>query len=337
MTKEVLMRALFSHEPGGPETLQLAEVLEPAPGAGELLVRVRSCAINFPDVLIIEDKYQLKPARPFAPGGEIAGEVLAVGEGVSGWFPGDRLIAAVGFGGLAERVVVPADRGIPLPPERSFEEGSALLMAYATAIHALVDRGKLRTGQTLLVLGAAGGVGIAAVEIGKALGARVIAAVSSDEKARAAQEAGADAAVIYPSGPFDRDGQKALAQLFKEAVGPRGAEVIVDPVGGDYSEAALRSIAWEGRFLVVGFPAGIAKLPLNLTLLKSCDVCGVFWGGFFARDPKRNAEHVEQLFRWWDEGKIAPKISATYPLERAADAIAVLRDRKAVGKLVVTL
>ena len=331
------MRALMSEEPGGPGTLQLRDVPEPKPGAGELLVRVRACAINFPDVLIIEDKYQLKPQRPFAPGGEIAGEVIASGGGVSGWSEGDRMIAALGFGGLAEQVAVPADRAIALPAERSFEEGSALLMTYATAIHALVDRGKLRAGQTLLVLGAAGGVGLAAVEIGKALGARVIAAVSSEKKADAAREAGADAAVVYPSGPFDRDGQKALAGLFKEAVGPEGADVILDPVGGDYSEAALRSIAWEGRFLVVGFPAGIARLPLNLTLLKSCDVCGVFWGGFFARDPKRNAEHVAQLFRWWDEDRIAPRISATYPLERAGDAIAALRDRKAVGKLVVTL
>jgi NADPH:quinone reductase-like Zn-dependent oxidoreductase len=331
------MKALLSLEPGGPETLSLDEVPAPTPGPGELHVRVRACAINFPDVLIIEDKYQLKPQRPFAPGGEIAGEVIEAGEGVSDWSAGDRLIAALGFGGLAEQVVVPADRAIRLPAERSFEEGSALLMTYATAIHALVDRGRLRAGQTLLVLGAAGGVGIAAVEIGKALGARVIAAVSSEEKANAAQEAGADAAVVYPLGPFDRDGQKALAGLFKEAVGPSGAHVILDPVGGDYSEAALRSIAWEGRFLVVGFPAGIPKLPLNLTLLKSCDVCGVFWGGFFARDPKRNAEHVGQLFRWWDEGKIAPKISATYPLERASEAIAALRDRKAVGKLVVML
>jgi NADPH:quinone reductase-like Zn-dependent oxidoreductase len=317
--------------------LRLEDVPEPVPGTGELLVRVRACAINFPDVLIIEDKYQLKPVRPFAPGGEIAGEVVEVGEAVSGWAPGDRLIAALGFGGLAERVVIPADRAIALPAERSFEEGSALLMTYATAIHALVDRGKLQAGQTLLVLGAAGGVGIASVEIGKALGARVIAAVSSEKKAAAAKEAGADVAVVYPAGPFERDGQRALASLFKDAVGQAGAHVILDPVGGDYSEAALRSIAFEGRFLVVGFPAGIAKLPLNLTLLKSCDVCGVFWGGFLARNPRRNAEHVEQLFRWWSEGRISPKISATYPMERAPEAIAQLRDRRAVGKLVVTL
>ncbi|HXC75298.1 MAG TPA: NADPH:quinone oxidoreductase family protein, partial [Sphingomicrobium sp.] len=242
------MRALLSHSPGGPETLRLDELPDPAPGPGELLVRVRACAINYPDVLIIEDKYQLKPPRPFAPGSEIAGEVEAVGEGVGGWSAGDRLIAAVGFGGLVEKILIPAKTAIPLPPDRSFEEGSALLLTYATAIHALVDRGRLQAGQTLLVLGAAGGVGIAAVEIGKALGARVIAAVSSDEKAHAARDAGADDAVIYPTGELE---PRALSQLFKDAVGPAGADVILDPVGGAYAEAALRSIGWEGRFLVV--------------------------------------------------------------------------------------
>jgi NADPH:quinone reductase-like Zn-dependent oxidoreductase len=328
------VKALLSHASGGPETLRLEEVAEPQPGSGELLVRVRACSINYPDVLIIEDKYQLKPSRPFAPGSEIAGEVERLGEGVEGWSIGDRVIAATGFGGLAEKVVIPAARAITLPDERTFEEGSALLLTYATAIHVLLDRGKLEPGQTLLVLGAAGGVGMAAVEIGKATGARVIAAVSSEHKAAAAREAGADDAVVYGMGA---PGPKALSQLFKDVVGPAGADVIFDPVGGAYSEAALRSIAWEGRFLVVGFPAGIAKLPLNLTLLKSCDVCGVFWGGFVARDPKRNAQHIDQLFRWWAEGRIAPKISATYPLGRAGEAIAALRDRQAIGKLVVTL
>jgi len=328
------MRALLSEAPGGPETLALRDVPDPVPGAGELLVRVHACAMNFPDVLIIEDKYQLKPPRPFAPGGEFAGEVIGVGDGADGWSEGDRIIAATGFGGLAEQVVIPAKSAIRLPAERSFEEGSALLLTYATVIHALIDRGKLQAGQTLLVLGAAGGIGIASIEIGKALGARVIAAVSSDAKAQAAREAGADTTVIYPT---DTSDAKALSQIFKDAVGPAGADVILDPVGGAYSEAALRSIAWEGRFLVVGFPAGIARLPLNLTLLKSCDVCGVFWGAFAARDPKANAAHVEQLFRWWSEGKIAPKISATYPLERAGEAITALSERKAVGKLVVTL
>ncbi len=331
------MKALLSLSPGGPETLRVEDVPEPQPSETQLLVKVRACAINFPDVLIIEDKYQLKPQRPFAPGGEIAGEVIAVGGRVSGWSIGDRLIAALGFGGLSEQIVVEAERAIPLPAERSFAEGSALLMTYATAIHALVDRGRLRAGQTLLVLGAGGGIGIASVEIGKALGAHVIAAVSSHEKAEAASKAGADSTLIYPPGPFDADGQKALAGLFKDRVGLAGADVILDPVGGAYSEGALRAIAWEGRFLVVGFPAGIAKLPLNLTLLKSCDVCGVFWGGFFMRDPKRNAAHVEQLFRWWNEGRIKPTISASFPLERAGEAIAALKERRAIGKLVVTL
>ena len=331
------MRALLSHEPGGPETLRLDELPDPQPGSGEILVRVRAAAINFPDVLIIEDKYQLKPPRPFAPGGEIAGEIEAIGEGVQGWTVGDRVIAVTGFGGLAEKVVVPARAAYRLPEERSFEEGAALLLTYATSIHALLDRGKLQAGQTLLVLGAAGGVGLAAVELGKAYEARVIAAVSSEEKAQAARDAGADEAVVYPQGPFDKDGQKTLAQRFKEAVGPAGADVIYDPVGGDYTEAALRSIAWEGRFLVVGFPAGIAKLPLNLTLLKSCDVCGVFWGAFAARDPKANAAHVETLFKLWRQGMISPKVSATYPLERAGEAIRAIAERRVIGKLAVTI
>jgi len=331
------MRALLSREPGGPDTLRLEEVDDPKPASGELLVRVRASAINYPDVLIIEDKYQLKPPRPFAPGGEIAGEIEAVGEGIEGWSPGDRVIAVTGFGGLAEKVLIPAKSAFRLPEERSFEEGAALLLTYATSIHALLDRGKLQAGQTLLVLGAAGGVGLAAVELAKAYEARVIAAVSSEEKAQAARDAGAEEAIVYPQGPFDRDGQKVLAQLFKGAVGPAGADVIFDPVGGDYTEAALRSIAWEGRFLVVGFPAGIARLPLNLTLLKSCDVCGVFWGAFAARDPKANAAHVDTLFKLWRQGMISPKISETFPLDRASDAIRAIGERRAVGKLVVTL
>jgi len=331
------MKALLSHEAGGPETLRLTDLAEPSPGPGELLVRVRAAAVNYPDVLIIEDKYQFKPPRPFAPGGEIAGEVEAVGEEVVGWKPGDRLIAVPGWGGMAEKIVIPSKIAIPLPAERSFTDGAALLLTYATSIHALYDRGQLQAGQSLLVLGAAGGVGLAAVELGKAKGARVIAAVSSDEKAAAARGAGADEAIVYPRGPFDKDGQKALAKLFKDAVGPDGADVIYDPVGGDYAEAALRAIAWEGRYLVVGFPAGIPKLPLNLTLLKSCDVCGVFWGAFAARDPKANAGHVVELFRLWDEGKIRPHVSATYPLERGGQAIAAMAARQVIGKLVVAI
>jgi NADPH:quinone reductase-like Zn-dependent oxidoreductase len=331
------MKALLSIAPGPPETLRLNDVDEPKAGPGELLVQVHACAINYPDVLIIEDKYQFRPPRPFAPGGEIAGEVIAVGEEVAGWQVGERLIAVTGHGGLAEMVTVPAKAAYRLPADRSYEDGAALLLTYATSIHALYDRGKLAAGQSLLVLGAAGGVGLAAVELGKAKGARVIAAVSSEEKAEAARDAGADEAIVYPRGPFDKDGQKALSELFKAAVGPNGADVIYDPVGGDYTEPALRSIAWEGRYLVVGFPAGIPKLPLNLTLLKSCDVCGVFWGAFAARDPEANAAHVAELFRLWEAGKINPRVSKTYQLEQAGEAIAAMAARQAIGKLVVTL
>ena len=331
------MKALLSHAPGGPETLTVDELPDPVAGPGQLLVRVRAAAINYPDVLIIEDKYQFKPPRPFAPGGEIAGEVETVGEGVTGWAIGDRLIAVPGWGGLAEMVVIPAKIAFRLPENRSFVDGAALLLTYATSIHALYDRGHLHAGDTLLVLGAAGGVGLAAIELGKARGARVIAAVSSAEKAAAASAAGADATLIYPRGPFDKDGSKALAEQFKAAVGPGGADVIFDPVGGDYAEPALRSIAWEGRYLVVGFPAGIPRLPLNLTLLKSCDVCGVFWGAFAARDPAANAAHVATLFRLWDEGRIAPVVSKTYSLDRGGEAIAALAGRASIGKLVVEM
>jgi NADPH:quinone reductase-like Zn-dependent oxidoreductase len=331
------VKALLSHAPGGPETLKLTDLPDPAPGPGQLLVQVKACAINYPDVLIIEDRYQFKPPRPFAPGGEVAGVVEAVGEGVSGWSPGDRLIAMIGHGGLAEKVVVPAALAVPLPEGRSFEEGSALILTYATTIHALLDRGQMKAGETLLVLGAAGGVGLAAIELGKAYGARVIAAVSSEEKAEAARSAGADATMVYPRGPFDKEQSKALAAQFKAAVGGEGANLIYDPVGGDYCEPALRAIAWEGRYLVIGFPAGIPKLPLNLTLLKSCDVRGVFWGAFAARDPKANAAHLQTLFRLWDEGKIAPRVTRTWTLAQGGEAIAHMAARQAVGKLVVTM
>jgi NADPH:quinone reductase-like Zn-dependent oxidoreductase len=331
------VKALLSTAPGGPDTLVFSELADPVAGPGELLVRVRAAAINYPDVLIIEDKYQMRPPRPFAPGGEIGGEVEAVGDGVEGWRVGDRLIAVPGYGGLVEKIVIPAKTAIPLPSTIGFVDGAALLLTYATSIHALYDRGKLEAGETLLVLGAAGGVGLAAIELGKARGARVIAAVSSEDKAQAARDAGADATIVYPRGPFDKDGQKALAEQFKAAVGPGGADVIYDPVGGDYAEPALRAIAWEGRYLVVGFPAGIPKLPLNLTLLKSCDVRGVFWGAFAARDPKANAAHVEELFRLWRMGQIAPRVSATYPLARGGEAIAALAARSVIGKVVVTI
>jgi NADPH2:quinone reductase len=331
------MKALLSKTPGGPDTLSLEELPDPVAGPGQVLVAVRACAINYPDVLIIEDKYQFKPARPFAPGGEIAGVVEAVGEGVTRFRPGDRVLGVTGHGGLAEKIAVDAERLYPLPEGRGFEEGAGLLLTYATTIHALLDRGRLEAGQTLLVLGAAGGVGLAAVELGKAFGATVVAAVSSDEKAEAARAAGADRTLVYPRAPFDKEQSKALSEAFKAAVGPQGADMVYDPVGGDYAEPALRAIGWEGRYLVVGFPAGIPKLPLNLTLLKSCDVCGVFWGAFAARDPAANQAHVEHLFRLWEAGRIAPRVTETFALQDGGKAIAKMAARQAIGKLVVTV
>lgn len=331
------MKALRTHAVGGPETLTLDDVAEPTAGPGQVVVAVKACAINFPDTLMIRNMYQFKPQRPYAPGGEFSGIVESVGEGVTQWQVGDRVIGMCGNGGLAEKVALDAGRMFPLPEGVSFETGASLLMTYGTTIHGLKDRGHIKAGDTMLVLGAAGGVGISAIELGKAYGARVVAAVSSEEKAAAAREAGADDVVIYGRPPFDKDQSKALADAFKAACGPNGANIVYDIVGGDYSEPAVRAIAWEGRFLVVGFPAGIAKLPLNLTLLKSCDVCGVFWGAFTAREPEKNAAHVAELFDLLKAGKINPRVSARFPLARGGEAIAMLADRKAVGKVVVTM
>lgn len=331
------MRALRSHESGGPETLKLDEVDAPAPAADEVVVAVKACAINYPDTLIIRDLYQFKPERPFAPGGEIAGEIVALGDGVTNFTVGDRVIAMLGNGGLAEQVAVSAQRLFSIPEGVDYPTAASLLMTYGTTIHGLKDRGDIAAGETVLVLGAAGGVGLSAIEIAKAYGARVVAAVSTEEKAQVARDAGADEVVIYPRAPFDKHTSKQLAQDFKAAVGPNGADIVYDIVGGDYSEPALRSIAWEGRFLVIGFPAGIAKMPLNLTLLKSCDIRGVFWGAFTMREPETNAANIAQLFDWLKEGKIKPLVSETFPLERGGEAIAKLEDRKAIGKLVVTM
>jgi NADPH:quinone reductase-like Zn-dependent oxidoreductase len=331
------MKALLSYETGGPETLRIGEIDKPEAGPGQVLIAIKACAVNYPDVLMIIDQYQFKPERPFAPGGEISGVVEAVGEGVSDFAVGDRVLAMCGNSGMAEYAAVPSTSAFKLPDDVSFEDGSAMILTYGTTIHALQDRGDMAAGETLLVLGAAGGVGLAAVEIGKAMGARVVGAVSSEEKAEAVRQAGADDTLIYDRGPFDKDASKALSAAFKDKVGPDGANVIYDAVGGDYSEPALRSIAWEGRFLVIGFPAGIPKLPLNLTLLKSCDVRGVFWGAFAARDPQHNRANVAQLFDWWREGKIAPKVTEVFAFENGGDAIAKMGARKAIGKLVVKI
>jgi len=326
------MKALLSTRPSGPDGLTLSTVANPVPGPGELCVRVLACAINYPDVLLLEDRYQVKPPRPFAPGTEIAAVVETVGPEVTGWEPGQRLIAMIGYGGLAEKAVLRADHAFHLPAGLDPAEGSALLMTYATAIHGLVDRGAVQSGERLLVLGGAGGVGLAAIEVGKALGATVIAAVSDAAKAEAARQARADDVVIYPADPTDT---RALMAVFKEAGGERGFDVVLDPVGGAYSEPALRALAWGGRFLTVGFPAGIPSIPLNYILFKSCDVRGVFWGEFAKREPERNRAHVERLLGWWSEGRIRPRIARRWPLGEGADAIRWLASRQAIGKAVV--
>lgn len=331
------MKAVLSRAVGGPNTLELAEVADPTPKKGEALIRVAACGVNFPDSLIIEDRYQFKPERPFAPGSEISGTIEALGEGVTQLKIGQRVLASSGWGGFAEKIAVDQRRCMPIPDAMPFDEASAFLMTYGTSYYALKDRASLKPGETLLVLGAAGGVGSAAVEIGKAMGARVIAAASNQEKVDAAKGWGADEGVVYPSGPFDRDGQKKLAEIFKSVCGEKGADVIYDPVGGDFSEAALRAIAWEGRFLVIGFPQGIAKLPLNLTLLKSCQVVGVFWGAFATRDPKANAQNTRELLALHEQGAIRPRISRRFPLAEAGAAIAWVADRHALGKVVVTV
>lgn len=331
------MKALRTHAIGGPDTLTLDEVDAPVPAKGEVVVRVKACAINFPDTLIIRDMYQFKPERPFAPGGELSGVIETVGEGVTDWKVGDRVIASTGNGGLAELVAVDQGRLYHLPEGASFEAGASLLMTYGTTIYALKDRGHVKAGETMLVLGAAGGVGVSAIELGKAYGMKVVAGVSSEDKAQFVRDAGADEVVVYGRGPFDKAASKELADKFKTACAPGGANVVYDIVGGDYAEPALRSIAWEGRYLVIGFTAGIPKMPLNLTLLKSCDIRGVFWGAFVARDPKKNAQYIAELFDLMAAGKITPRISATFPLEQGAEAIAMLENRQALGKVVVTM
>jgi NADPH:quinone reductase len=331
------MKALLSKAVGGPETLVLEDLPSPTAKPGFAVVEVKACGVNYPDVLIIEDKYQFKPPRPFAPGAEISGVVTSVGEGVTGVKPGDRVLANITAGGMVEELALEASRLLKIPDAMPFDEAATFIMTYGTSYYALKDRAFLKAGQTLLVLGAAGGVGLAAVELGRAMGAHVVAAASSPEKVELAKARGADEGVVYPLGPFDKDGQRALSNMFKDALGAHGADVVYDGVGGDYAEAAIRSMAWEGRFLVVGFPAGIPRIPLNLALLKSCDIVGVFWGAAVARDPRAHQQNVKELFELYAAGKIRPHVSEHYPLARAGEAISRLASRQALGKVVVTM
>lgn len=321
------MRAIRCHELVGPAGLRLDDIAEPELGAGQVLVDVRAAGVNFPDVLITEGKYQFKPPVPFVPGGEIAGVVRAVGDGVVDHAPGDRVAATMLFGAFAERVVCGAGSVFPLPDAVGFEVGAAVLVAYGTTMHALVDRARLAPGETLLVLGAAGGVGLAAVQLGKCMGARVIAAASSEDKLALCREHGADATIDYAK----EDLRTRLKQL-----APAGIDVVYDPVGGDHTEAAIRSLAWQGRHLVVGFTAGtIPKIATNLVLLKGCEIVGVFWGAFTQRDPTRNREHIARLLQWIADGRVRPHLDRTLPLAQAGAALERLAQREAKGKLVL--
>jgi len=322
------MRAVLCKAYGPPESLVVEDVESPTPGPGEVVISVKASGVNFPDVLIIQNKYQVKPPLPFSPGSEVAGVIKTVGDNVTHVKAGDEVFAFTIYGGFAEEVKTDAKRLLPIPAGMNFATAAAFGLTYATSDHALRDRGELKAGETLLVLGAAGGVGLAAVQIGKALGATVIACASSDDKLAVCREHGADATINYAT--------EDLRERIKAITGGKGADVIYDPVGGPYTEPALRSIAWRGRLLVVGFAAGdIPKIPLNLTLLKGCAIVGVFWGEFTRREPERFAEEMRQLGRWYGEGRIRPHISATYPLDRAADALNDMAQRKVVGKVVL--
>jgi len=323
------MRAVLCKRYGPPSQLVVEDVPSPKPGEGQVLVAVHAAGVNFPDTLIIQGKYQFKPELPFSPGGEVAGIVREVGPGVTGIAPGDRVIAATTWGGYAEEVVAEAKRIIPMPDGMDFDTAATFVLTYGTSHHALKDRASLQPGETLLVLGAAGGVGLAAVELGKAMGARVIAAASSDDKLATCREHGADETINYAS--------EDLRERIKALTDGRGVDVVYDPVGGDLSEPALRGMAWNGRFLVVGFAAGtIPSIPLNLALLKGCAIVGVFWGAFTRNEPRRNEANLQELLAWLRAGKVRPHISARYPLERAADALREVMERRVKGKVVLT-
>lgn len=330
------MRAIVSETPGGPDSLTLREIPEPEAGIGQVVISVDSCSINFPDVLIIQDLYQIKPPRPFVPGAEVSGIVTRIGTGVSRFQIGDRVCGRAIWGGLAQKLAIDERRCYALPADMSFEIGAGFLFTYGTAYYALKNRAALAPGETVLILGAAGGVGAASIELAKAMDARVVAATSSPEKAAMARDLGADETLCYPP-TLDRAAAREFTAALKERCGPRGADVIVDPVGGDYAEAAIRAIGPGGRHLVVGFTAGIPALPLNLTLLKSCQVMGVNWATFVRENPEGDAANTEELFDLYSSGRIRPRVTREYSLEDAATALSELAERRAKGKLVVRI
>ena len=323
------MRAVLCKELGMPDSLVLEEVSSLTPGAGQVLISVQACGVNFPDTLIIQGKYQYKPDLPFSPGGEISGVVKQVGSDVDSLQIGDRVIAFSTWGGFAEELVVDQNRTVIISDKMDYERASAFVLTYGTSYHALKDRAHLREGETLLVLGASGGVGLSAIQLGKAMGAKVIAAASNAEKLSVCQENGADHLINYA--------QDDLRQSVKEITEGRGVDVIYDPVGGSFSEKALRDMRWGGRFLVVGFAAGeIPKVPLNIPLLKGCSVLGVFWGEFTKREPEANKQNNKELMNLFDQGKISPHLHRVYPLEKAGEALNELLQKRVIGKVVLS-
>ena len=332
------MKALQCTELGGPEKLSVNEIDDPVIVAEHVIIDVKSASVNFPDVLMIQGLYQFQPPLPFTPGGESAGVISEVGEGVTDYKVGDKVITASMIGGIAEKILTHQSTLRPIPEGMDYEIAAALSVTYGTSIYALKQRANIQPGETLLVLGASGGVGLATIQLGKAMGAKVIAAASSQEKIDICIANGADEAFIYPSGNLDRDQQKELSNKIKELTGGLGPNVIYDPVGGSYAEPCLRSIAWDGRYLVIGFAAGadqIPKMPLNLTLLKGCQIVGVFWGAWVAMFAAENLKNFDELFNLFSQGKINPQTSDKFTLDTSADAIAHLANRKAKGKVVI--
>lgn len=323
------MKAVLCTQFGGPETLQVADIESPVAGPGEVVVAVRAAGLNFFDTLIIENKYQYKPELPFSPGAEIAGEISSLGDGVEGFRIGDRVMTCTGWGGARAEMAVPHETLIKMPDELEFVVAAGLIVTYGTSLHALKDRANMQPGETLAVLGASGGVGQAAVEIGKAMGARVIACASSDDKLEFCRTLGADETVNYA--------REDIKTRLKELTGGKGVDVIYDPVGADLAEPALRAIGWNGRFLVVGFAGGgIPKIPLNLALLKGCQIVGVFWGDHVVREPERHRANMAQLLDWAVAGKIKPHIHKVYPLAETSDALMAIARREVRGKVIVT-
>jgi len=324
------MKAILCHRYGAVDQLKLSDLPQPEPGEGEIVVRVAAAALNFFDTLLVAGKYQVKPDFPFSPAAEFAGTVHSVGAGVTSFAIGDRVMSYAAYGAAREFVVTEATRLVRIPDGLDFERAAGLSVTYGTTIHALKDRARLKPGETLAVLGAAGGVGLAAVEIGKLMGARVIACASSDEKCEFAKKHGADETVNY--------GRDDLRAELKRIGGRHGIDVIYDPVGGDYAEPALRSMAWKGRYLVIGFAAGeIPKIPLNLVLLKGCDVVGVHWGGFVEREPEAQANNMDEIMRWCADGKLSAHVHAVYPLAETARALKDIATRKVMGKAILRM